>query len=210
MAFCFRISMKKGVVFLLAAAMFFAVLYALRNTLLPLPAKWLIKQDTLQKADAMIVLSGGSFDRGNEAAKIYKQEFAPQIICPGGNKAYEFEILGMNLKESQVAKMNLQRHNIPDSAIIIVPFGTSTAEEARYLLPIVKEKNYRKVILLTSLYHTRRAHKVFENVFKKSGVQFIVRGAKSSRFDEYKWWQSEEGLIAMNNEMVKSFYYIFK
>ncbi len=198
--------MKKLIVFILLLG----VVYAFRNTLLPLPAKWLIKEDELQKADAMIVLSGGSFDRGNEAARIFKEGYVSKIICPGGNKAYEYEILEMNMKESEVAKMNLQRHHIPDSAIFVVPFGTSTAEEAKFLFPFIKEKNYRKVILLTSLYHTRRARNVFEKEFKNSGVKFIVRGAKSSRFDEYKWWQSEDGLIAMNNEMVKSVYYIFK
>jgi len=202
--------MKKFAVFILAAIMCLAVVNALRNTLLPLPAKWLIKEDALQKTDAMIVLSGGSFDRGNEAARIFQQGFVPIIICPGGNRAYEYDILDMNLKESEVAKMNLQRHHIPDSAIFVVPFGTSTAEEAKFLFSFVKEKNYRKVLLLTSLYHTRRARNVFEKEFKNSDVQFIVRGAKSSRFDEFKWWQSEDGLIAMNNEMVKSFYYLFK
>jgi uncharacterized SAM-binding protein YcdF (DUF218 family) len=202
--------MKKFIVFVLAAIMLLSVVYSLRDTLLPLPAKWLIHEDKLQKADAMIVLSGGSFDRGNEAARIFHQGLVPLIICPGSNKAYEYEILGMNLKESEVAKMNLQRHHIPDSVIVVIPHGTSTAEEAKFLFPFIKEKNYRRVILLTSLYHTRRARSVFEREFKNSGVQFIVRGAKSSRFDEYKWWQSEDGLIAMNNEVIKSFYYLFK
>lgn len=189
---------------------FSAVVYLLRAQLLPLPAQWLIQQDELAQADAMIVLSGGSYDRGNEAARIYKAGYAPIIICPGGNKAYEFEILGKDFKESDVAKMNLQRHNIPDSIIVVVPQGTSTAEEAAALKPILQERGYKQVILLTSLYHTRRARAVFEREFKNSNIRFIVRGAKSSRFDEYKWWQTEDGLIAMNNELIKTVYYRVK
>lgn len=202
--------MKRLIAFLLLLLMIGGVVYTFRNQLLPLPAQWLIKEDALQAADAMIVLSGGSFDRGNEAVRIFKHGFVPVIICPGGNKAYEFEILNMNLKESEVTKLNLVRQGVPDSAIQVIPEGSSTAEEAKFLYPHIKSKQYKKVILLTSLYHTRRARKVFEKVFEDSGVVFVVRGSKSSRFDEYAWWKTEDGLIAMNNEMVKVFYYLFK
>lgn len=169
----------------------------------------LITQDTLQKADAIIVLSGGSYDRGNKAAEIYKQGLAPIIICPGSNPAYEFRILNINITESEQAKINLIRLGIPDSAIVVINKGTSTYEEAQAIGAYLKNKHYKKVILLTSLYHTKRAKQVFRKFIPKS-VEIIICGAKSSRFDEYNWWQTEDGLIAMNNELIKKIYYILK
>ncbi len=190
--------------------MLLGVVYALRNVLLPLPAKWLIKEDELQKVDAMIVLSGSGYDRGNEAARIFKGGYVSKIVCPGGNPAYEFRILKLFISESEAAKLNLIRNNVPDSSIVVISKGTSTVEEAKFLYAFLNEHKYQKVILLTSLYHTRRAGRIFRKEFQNSDVQFIVRGAKSSRFDEYKWWLNEDGLIAMNNEIIKSFYYLFK
>ncbi|HRN94276.1 MAG TPA: YdcF family protein [Chitinophagales bacterium] len=169
----------------------------------------LITQDTLEKADAIIILSGGSYDRGNKAAEIFKQGFAPLIICPGSNPAYEFKILNINITESEQAKMNLLRLGIPDSAIVVINKGTSTYEEAQAIGEYLKTKPYKKIILLTSLYHTKRAKQVFEK-FIPHNIKLIVCGAKSSRFDEYNWWRSEDGLISMNNELIKKVYYILK
>lgn len=203
--------MKKLLVFLLAATMLLSVVYALRNVLLPMPAKCLIEEDALQKADAMIVLSGSGYDRGNEAARLFNEGYVSKIVCPGGNPAYEFRILKLYITESEAAKLNLtNRNNVPDSAITVIACGTSTIEEAKCLYNFIKQQKYQKVILLTSLYHTQRAGRIFRKEFENSNVQFIVRGAKSSRFDEYKWWHNEDGLIAMNNEMIKSVYYLFK
>lgn len=186
------------------------VLYFLRAPILRTIPHWLIKEDKLEKADALIVLSGNSFDRGNKAVQLYNRGLAPIVICPGGNPAYEFEILDMHITEAEAAKINLVRQGIPANAIVLLNAGTSTAEEAALIADYLKNKNYRKVILLTSLYHTRRAKKVFSKYLQNSNIKLMVCGAKSSRFDVWNWWKTEDGLIAMNNELLKNIYYMFK
>jgi hypothetical protein len=41
-------------------------------------------------------------------------------------------------------------------------------------------------------------------------VSLEVAGAPHSRFDVSNWWQHEDGLIYLNNEYIKLFFYWFK
>jgi uncharacterized SAM-binding protein YcdF (DUF218 family) len=201
--------MKKSYIFV-ALVVSGCLIYWKREPLLRSVPKLLICEDELEPADALIVLSGNSYDRGNQAAQLYQQGWAKTIICPGGNPAYELEIVGLHITEAEAAKMNLLRHGVPDSVIVPVRAGTSTQEEAELVARYLANKGYQKVILLTSLYHTRRAKNTFRKHFLPHNIQLIVRGTPSSRFDIWNWWKSEEGLIAIQNEYLKNIYYLFK
>jgi hypothetical protein len=105
---------------------------------------------------------------------------------------------------------NLKRQGIPDSNITGLYFGTSTREEADTIIGHSTQQGFKKVIVLSSLLHTARVNKVFRPKFEKANIQLIICGAPSSRFSEMLWWQSEEGLIAVNNEWIKTIYYWLK
>lgn len=198
---------KRIVVFLLAVIMIGAVLMAFRVPILRSCATVLIDEDKLGKAEAMVVLSGGGYDRGNEAVHIYRAEWANKIICTGGNPELNFKIIGIDTLESDLTAMNLQRQGVPDSAIILIRKGTSTIEESDIILAYCKQQNIRKIIVLSSKIHCRRVRSVFADKFERANIQIIYRGAKSSIYDEMNWWKKEEGLIAINNEWMKTFYY---
>jgi uncharacterized SAM-binding protein YcdF (DUF218 family) len=188
----------------------FVAAYIFREPLLRSFATALIQEDALEKADAIIVLSGGSLDRGNEAVRLYSSGISKNIICPGANKVRELEILDMDITESVFTKMNLLKQGVPATAITVIEVGTSTKEEAEVVFPICVQRKYKTVLLLTSKFHTRRAGNVFRQKFESSGIRVIVHGAASSRYDEYRWWKSEDGLISMNNEWLKQLYYWLK
>jgi hypothetical protein len=65
-------------------------------------------------------------------------------------------------------------------------------------------------MVLSSKLHTHRINEVFRKKLKDAGITLVVRGAPSSQFDEMHWWQSENGLIAVNNEWIKRMYYWWK
>ncbi len=171
----------------------------------------LIYQDTLIQADAMIVLSGGAFERGNAGAEIFQTHAVKKIICPGGNIIYDVLILyGDTMYESDITRLRIIQQGVPDSIVIAIHDGTSTFEEA------VEMKNYctthqiSSMVIVSSLFHTARVHKVYKQVFRDSQIRLCVRGAHAIRYDETLWWKSEEGLIAFQNEMIKTVYYWFK
>ncbi len=184
--------------------------YLFRQPLLRSFATFLICEDPLQKADALFVLSGGGYDRGNEAAKVFEEGYAPKIICTGGNEVVEFKVFNIDTLESDLTVANLKRQQVPDSVIVEIREGTSTKEEASIILNYCKSHQLQTVIVLSSKLHTHRINEVFRKPLKEVGVQLIVHGAPNSRFDEMLWWQSEDGLIAINNEWLKTFYYWWK
>jgi uncharacterized SAM-binding protein YcdF (DUF218 family) len=99
---------------------------------------------------------------------------------------------------------------VPDSVIIEIREGTSTKEEAVLIENYCLQKQFKKIIIVTSKIHTYRVNDVFRKPLEKAGIQLIVHGAASSRYEEMKWWTSENGLIAINNEWIKAFYYWWK
>jgi uncharacterized SAM-binding protein YcdF (DUF218 family) len=174
-------------------------------------SNFLMKQDPAEKAELMVVLSGNAFDRGNEGARLYKEGYASHIICPGGNLERAFLILGDTIYESELLKKNIvKRNGVPDSMVTVLRYGTSTIEEADTIIGYCKEHQIKKIIVVTSLFHTRRAGKVYRKRFDKEGIQVIMRGAHDSQYDENQWWQSEDGLIALNNEYMKTLYYLIR
>lgn len=190
--------------------MLIAVLAAFKTPILQSFSNFLMKQDTAEKADLMVVLSGSAFDRGNEGARLYKEGYAKQIICPGGNLEEVFLVLGDTLYESDLCRKNVIRNGVADSLVTALHYGTSTREEADTILGYCKLHQIKKIIVVTSLFHTRRAGKVYKERFAKEGITVLMRGAHASNYDEDHWWQSEYGLIALNNEYMKSLYYLIK
>lgn len=158
----------------------------------------------------MFVLSGGGYDRGNEAVKIFNAGYTNKIICTGGNAVTELCVMDIDTLESDMTAANLRQHSIPDSCIVVIRNGTSTKEEAQIILDYCLKNNLKKIIVLSSKLHTHRVNSVLGANFLKAGVELIVRGAPSSRFNEMEWWKEEDGLITVNNEWIKTIYYWFK
>ena len=198
------------------AILFFVVvltgvlLFLFRAPLLRSCATFLIREDSLQQADAIFVLSGGGYDRGNLAARLYDDGWAPKIICTGGNELPELCVFDIDTLKSDMARVNLLQHGVPDSVIVMIRQGTSTKQEAAIIFDYCKRNNLKRIIIVSSKLHTYRVQDVFRKKLKESGTELIVRGAPSSRFNELEWWRSENGLIAVNNEWIKTFYYWIK
>lgn len=198
------------------AILFFVVvltgvlLFLFRAPLLRSCATFLIREDSLQQADAIFVLSGGGYDRGNLAARLYDDGWAPKIVCTGGNELPELCVFDIDTLESDMARVNLLQHGVPDSVIVMIRQGTSTKQEAAIIFDYCKRKKLKRVIIVSSKLHTYRVQDVFRKKLNENGTELIVRGAPSSRFNELEWWRSENGLIAVNNEWIKTFYYWMK
>lgn len=202
--------LRKIFILLLPLVFTCATIYIFRAPVLRSFATFLIREDSLQKADAIFILSGGAYDRGNEAAKLFDAGWAPQIICTGGNEIPMLCVFDIDTLESDMARCNLLQLGIPDSIIVMVRMGTSTKEEFKIIKKFCAEHRYKRIIIVTSKLHTNRVDNVFRKPLHDADIELIIRGAPSSRFNELEWWQSEEGLIAVNNEWLKTFYYWWK
>ena len=101
-------------------------------------------------ADAMVVLGGGSDVRPQKAAALFKSGAAPRIILTGAD----------DWQRNQVV---LTKNGVPEPAIAVEPMAKSTFENAKFSVPLLQSTHARRVILVTSWYHTRRALQSFRH-----------------------------------------------
>ena len=102
---------------------------------------------------------------------------------------------------------------MPAEKIIVLPFPggvTSTFDEASAVRQYVAAHQTYRIILVTSAFHTRRARWIFEKVLAGLPVRLEMVAVPYAGFDQTNWWKNETGLITLNNEYIKWFYYLFK
>ncbi len=183
--------------------------FLFRNHIFHSMGNYLIKESALVEADAIVVLGGASFERGSHASELYHSRYADQMVCTGGNTPYSLKAIGSPMIEAQVSKLVLVQRGVPSEDITCLESATSTFEEAQELRQYADSMQWKRIIIVSSKFHTRRVSKVFDKAFRETEVELIYSGAPSLTYDENQWWKSEEGMIMVNNEYMKLLYYAF-
>lgn len=141
-----RMILLSGTALLVAGALFL-----LLATDFPLADRMLTIRQTPERADVIVVLGGGGAERPLRAAELYRAGLAPRVLISGSG-------------EGEPIRRRLIRAGVPTSAISVENGSTSTYENAAFSGPVLRELNARKILLVTSWFHTRRARAVFRNV----------------------------------------------
>jgi len=165
---------------------------------------WLVKQDDLQKADAIAVLSGGFPARALEAADLYHSGYAKEIwLTKPGAESPLLKEMGIHYpSEADFSYRVLVRQGIPAKAIHILadPIG-NTADEMDVISDQLQVKNEKSVIIVTEKAHTRRVHMLWTRLESPHGAA-IVRGVSDDEFDPDAWWNHTEDTQQVIHEMV--------
>ena len=111
---------------------------------------------------------------------------------------------------SEFKKSFLLKENIPSNNILLEDKSTSTLEEAKYSLGILKKYNIKSIILITNDYHSRRAYNVFEKIYKNSGIKIISCPAKSKEINIKEWWKDNYSSEIYFMEILKTIWYFVK
>ena len=183
--------------------------YIFRFQILTGLADFLTVEDKLQPADVIFVLNGDVHTRPFRAAELFKQGLAPQIAIAKEEDMPDVE-LGISPNGTDVAIGIMKKLGVPDENIVVLApdeDATSTRDEAKTLRDYVDENDIRRVILVTSAFHTRRAQWIFEKELSGSGAILEVAAAPHWKFDETNWWTREKGLITFFEEYLKLLYY---
>ena len=166
--------------------------------------RWLIVEDPLQNAGAIAVLSGRMPNRALEAAKVYKQGYAPQVWLthstePGATLA---KLSVPYQGEDVYDKLILIHEGVPESAIhVLDPPIVNTADEMAAIGQALQRGNPRRVILVTSKVHTRRTHTLWKRLSTANG-DAIVHGVSDDPFDADHWWQNTSDALDVVREVL--------
>jgi uncharacterized SAM-binding protein YcdF (DUF218 family) len=164
-----------------------------RGTILESVGQYLITEDPLEKADAIILLGGSVPDRTLEAIDIYKGGYAPLIVFTMGPKPEGYDeliSLGIKLPEGHdFSKLIAIKLGVPESDLVTIEKrADSTYGELQIIYnDFLKKNNIKSVILVTSKYHTTRAKIIFEDV-TNGEIKVITRPSKYDSFDPKRWW----------------------
>lgn len=186
------------------------VLEVFRFSLLRGLGQYLNYQQELERVELMVVLAGSPLDRATEAAELYAAGWTDQVATTGGLVPHDFAVMDLDVLECDLTAHQMIKQGVPDSLIDRIAYGTSTLEESDTVLQYCLDRDISSVMIVSSEFHTRRIKRFFQSKFEAAGIDIIIRGAPSSRFDIERWWENEYGLLAVNNEYVKLFYYLLK
>ncbi|MBN3032691.1 MAG: YdcF family protein [Candidatus Saganbacteria bacterium] len=166
--------------------------------------RWLVVEDKLAPADAIIVLAGDtSGERVAGGVELYRRGYAGRLIMSGGPLAWQLSNAGWMKKQAVTL-------GVPAAAIIVQERSRSTLEDARFSLPLAKARGFKTVIVVTSPYHTRRAAAVFKKIFGRAGVRVLVWPVRRSDFNPDRWWTRHEDTGYVVWEYVARVMYLLK
>lgn len=110
--------------------------------------------------DVMVVLGGGGPDRPTRAAELFRASAAPKIIVSGNG-------------DCESSQQILVWAGVPKDAIRLECDSRNTKENAQYSIPLLRAAGAKRVIIVTSWYHSRRALCCFQHYAPE--IQFYSR-----------------------------------
>ena len=156
-------------------------------------------------ADAIVVLSGGKASRIPHALNLFAENYAPRLLLTDEKKrSLRFAHLFSTNEEIAQAMIDELKLSVP---IITVPSlkggATSTFDEAYDLRKFSEAEGFKRLILVTDAFHTRRAYHAFQTVFAGSEIRLEMSAAQNDIFNESNWWTSDRGISAYVLESIK-------
>jgi uncharacterized SAM-binding protein YcdF (DUF218 family) len=166
--------------------------------------RWLVVEDPLEKAQAIVVLSGGMPLRAKEAAKLYREGYAPKVWLtqstePGATlSAMGISYIGEDTYDMQV----LTHEGVPPNAIhLLQPPIINTADEISVASEALAQEKGSAVIIVTSKVHTRRARILWHRLAAHRGTA-IVRAASDDPFEPRRWWRTTADALDVVREVL--------
>lgn len=182
----------------------------------PILAGWgnfLVVRDRLDRADVIVLLTGDFNNRPKIVAQLLRAGLADKVLV-AQVKRNESEEFGLIPDRTSLHVQMLGKFGVPESSIVVLNLGdgvTSTFEEALSVKHYLEEHpRQRRLILVTSAFHTRRAKWIFRKLLNGPGVEIQVAPAPYGTFDVDNWWQNEDGLLYFVTEYLKLGFYFVK
>jgi uncharacterized SAM-binding protein YcdF (DUF218 family) len=180
-------SERGGVFFRLLFFIFFlallGVLYLVRQPILRLAGGFLIVDDEPRSSDVIVVLDDDyDSDAAARAADLFKAGWAPRIVASG-------RYLRPYATEAELTQHDLTDRGVPATAFVrFAHRGADTREEARELATFLSSHGWKKILVVTANYRTRRVKYVLERSLpEESEVRMVA--ARDPDYDPNNWWR---------------------
>ncbi len=175
---------------------------------LPFAGRYLVHEDPLEKADAIVVLAGAQVERWLEGVDLYREGWAPRIvISPGITEDAEVQLRRMGIRypsDAERARDAMIQMKVAPAAIDILPGSLdNTAYEAAAVHELSARNGWGRLIVVTSKYHTRRSQFAFAREFKDTDVRILIRASRYDRAKPERWWRNRGDFRYVTSELQK-------
>jgi uncharacterized SAM-binding protein YcdF (DUF218 family) len=175
-------------------------------------ARALIVEERLPRADAVLVLAGAPVygERLEHAASLFRDGRAPLVLLTDDGSLQSWSrTLQRNPLSVERGVMRLVRAGVPTADIDVLPGRvTSTVDEAARARRYAEAHGLKTVLVVTSMYHTRRALWTVRRAFSGSGVRIgIEPAAPTTTPSPGAWLVQARGWPMVAGEYVKLLYY---
>jgi uncharacterized SAM-binding protein YcdF (DUF218 family) len=147
--------------------------------------EYMLMHQELQNMDAIIALGANDIRVADRAYEIWKDGFAPIIICTGG-KAHENDInkTGWDKSEGEVFRDRLLSLGVPAEKILVETEAQSSGENVLNVKKLLESKNMKlnNFIIVGKPWNERRAYATFRKQWPEVN---IVMSSPQLSYDEY-------------------------
>ncbi len=160
-------------------------------------ARYLDDSGPPEKADAVFVLAGDeSGNRILKGAELVRQGYAPRVVISGPQGVYGYY-------ECDLAIAFAEKAGYPAGYFVRFPNqALSTRDEALAAAAELRSLGAHRILLVTSLYHTRRAGKDFRAA--APDLTYILIAAPDKYFTPDGWWKNREARKTFLIEWLKT------
>ena len=158
---------------------------------------YLVRAEPPAPADMIVVLAGDfTGNRILRGGELVKQGFSKQALISGPSGAY-------GLHESDLAIQFAVRRGYPESYFIPLPNDArSTVMEAKTVIAELRRRQARKIDIVTSNFHTRRAGNIFRSQAPDLEIHMIA--AADPYFTPDSWWRDRDARKVFLLEWMKT------
>lgn len=125
--------------------------------------------DVLEKVDAIVYLEGDSFSRVERCVNLFKKGYAPTLLISGTDNRPHLGCFPAKMVQQKMMELG-----VPKSKLILEEKSINTRNQAIEILKIAKKRKWKKIILVTSLYHQPRAYLTFVGTMKERGQRLEI------------------------------------
>ncbi len=120
-----------------------------------------------------------------KGAELGKEGYAPIVIASNGGNRYD-------RTDSALAIEFAVARGYPASLFLETSWrATSTLQEARNNVALLRARSAHKILIVTSAWHTARAARIYRRLAPDLEIHMV--GVNDSDWDHGNWWHSREG-----------------
>lgn len=161
-------------------------------------------KDHCTAVDAIVAVSGGDTDsRAAEAITLYKNGWAPKVIFSGAAEDKS------GPSNAAIMARQAMRSGVPAANILTDNDSQNTEQNANNTESIVASLHAKRVILVTSAYHQRRAYMEFH---QKLGPDVTVVNHPAPLDNGWSkfWWLTPNGWFLALGELARIIFLMFE